>query len=500
MPVYHPIFSMQRTIQRATLLRSYNASQSFKRLFSRTKTLQNEAFDHAKSLKKRTAPSDLLAQAPLDEEHSTLVVGREHRVFQDAIEEFSNTSEQKENSYEQSLSEIAGYENEIKQAIAEDGNSAFDAAFPSPNTENSSLFTETTPSNSDSINQVEHLRDLFDPLTASAPSQSIFQRKPDLKQIKKYDINLSSYLKEDGEKNAVNRFEAVLAKKPRSSNADLSVPSLQTDMNGDSELIDEGMLKYKEGIIKKKQQEEELEQLLQPVLDNIDKSIEDDNDLLTVISKYIISLRKYLSQDHSLDQSRRGDNLRTIPDPLSPDLSIPQPVQINVPFIIKHLLMCEKYDFVGQDRKYVILSWVHNVCKNYHKDINLYLSVFTIDLYNYLLDLTWMEFKNISSVFLIVTEMRANGVKGDIETIKILEKIDLEIERNQMLLSARFAEAPVSAPPSPRFGGPTGSDFSESGTPSSQAVRGMRLIRSMAQVQQRSKLQHHISMLKNMLF
>ncbi|KAL6950940.1 hypothetical protein ACO0QE_000222 [Hanseniaspora vineae] len=481
---------MQKTFQRAILSRWYNPLLPFRRTISRTKTLQNESFDKTNSLNTQTTANNIASKGTLTEDASALIVGREHRVFQDAIENFSNTTEQKENSYEQSLSEIAGYENEINQAIAEDEKSAFEATFPSPDTE-TPLLSETTTINNESSTQVEHLRDLFDPLTTSSPGSSIFQRKPDLKQIKKYDINLSSYLKEDSEKNAINRFQAVSKGPSVSSVLDLG---LQLEKKSDSELVDEGMLKYKEGIIKAKQQEEKLEQLLNPVLANIDKNIDDDNDLLTVISKYIISLRKYLSQDHSVGQNHRGESQSAIPDPLSPDLSIPQPVQISVPFIIKNLLMSEKYDFVGQDRKYVILSWVHNVCKNYHKDINLYLSVFTIDLYNYLLDLTWMEFKNISSVYQIVTEMRANGVKGDIETIKILENIDAEIEKNQMLLSGRFLEEPNDDSPIPVFGG------SRVGTFPSQPVRGMRLIRSMAQVQQRSKLQHHTSMLKNMLF
>ncbi|SSD60549.1 uncharacterized protein SCODWIG_02310 [Saccharomycodes ludwigii] len=195
--------------------------------------------------------------------------------------------------------------------------------------------------------------------------------------------------------------------------------------------------------------EARLEKELLPYLDNLNKSIDTDADIIKLISKYLVYFRNYLQNENNnrqniINQLKTKSIFEIVRENLeegdgSNIAHIPQPYEITIPFVIKHLMTNSNYDFVPLQRKYGILSWIHHISKNYEKNITLYLSCCNTDFYNLLIDYTWRNYKEIRLVSELCEEMKFNGVPGDLYTLTVLDKIVREMRNEEQQYSEQKA-------------------------------------------------------------
>lgn len=165
---------------------------------------------------------------------------------------------------------------------------------------------------------------------------------------------------------------------------------------------------------------------MESYLINLKSQIETDYDFLTVIQQF---LSNYFHRDAVLDNhdlkssaeivSHIKRQIETNPKEL------PQPYGVTLPFTLVNLLTSKELDFPSE-RKYALASYIYQECKS-SKDISLYLNVCNVDIYNLLLQLSWENYRELYQLKQLTTEMSINGIRGDIYTVEILDKITQEL-------------------------------------------------------------------------
>ncbi|QLG71939.1 hypothetical protein HG535_0C02910 [Zygotorulaspora mrakii] len=162
--------------------------------------------------------------------------------------------------------------------------------------------------------------------------------------------------------------------------------------------------------------------VLKPYLSLTYEKIETDYDLLEYVRTL---LHQYTNRDKSSDVTEISS-----PDSILTQISeqcevnnkvLPQPYRITLPYILVNLLQCKEFNFPSE-RNYTIASYIYRECKR-NADISLYLNVCNVDFYNLLLKLSWDNFREIHQLKQLTTEMSINGIRGDIHTIEILDKV-----------------------------------------------------------------------------
>lgn len=165
-----------------------------------------------------------------------------------------------------------------------------------------------------------------------------------------------------------------------------------------------------------------LELLLKPYMDNLIEAINDDHDLLVKAEQL---LKLYENRDKKWDNRESGE-VKVILDHLKTTCTdnpteLPQPYRVSLPYVIVKLLERQTFEF-STDRLYRIITYIYNYCKS-SPDVTLYLNVCNVDFYNSLLSLSWESYSEIKQIRHITSEMKINGIFGDISTIEKLNKI-----------------------------------------------------------------------------
>ena len=165
-----------------------------------------------------------------------------------------------------------------------------------------------------------------------------------------------------------------------------------------------------------------LELLLKPYMDNLIEAINDDHDLLLKAEQL---LKLYENRDKKWDNRESGE-VKVILDHLKTTCTdnpteLPQPYRVSLPYVIVKLLERQTFEF-STDRLYRIITYIYNYCKS-SPDVTLYLNVCNVDFYNSLLSLSWESYSEIKQIRHITSEMKINGIFGDISTIEKLNKI-----------------------------------------------------------------------------
>ncbi|KOH52634.1 MTG1p putative GTPase peripheral to the mitochondrial inner membrane [Saccharomyces cerevisiae] len=169
-----------------------------------------------------------------------------------------------------------------------------------------------------------------------------------------------------------------------------------------------------------------LDQVLEPHIDYLREAVKSDYDLLRYLKQ---SLDIYKKRNKDLELKMNAESSNIFEDIRSACINkpaeLPKPLAMTLPYIIVKSLRLGDFDFPA-DRKYTLISYVYNECKN-NMDASLYLTICNVDFYNLLVQLLWENFQEIRYLRRVVTEMSVNGVIGNIETVDILDKIVKEM-------------------------------------------------------------------------
>lgn len=169
-----------------------------------------------------------------------------------------------------------------------------------------------------------------------------------------------------------------------------------------------------------------LDQVLKPHIDYLREVVKNDYDLLKYLERL---LEVYKRRDKDLELRLDTESSNIFEDIkkscMNKPTELPKPFSITLPYIIVKSLTLSDFEFPA-DRKYTLISYVYNECKN-NIDVSLYLTICNVDFYNLLIGLLWENFQNIRYLRRVVTEMSVNGVIGNIETVDILDKITKEM-------------------------------------------------------------------------
>lgn len=169
-----------------------------------------------------------------------------------------------------------------------------------------------------------------------------------------------------------------------------------------------------------------LDQVLKPHIDYLREAVKNDYDLLEYLKQ---SLEIYRERDKDIESKMNAESSNIFEDIrtscINKPAELPKPFAITLPYIIVKSLTLADFDFPA-DRKYTLISYVYNECKN-NMDVSLYLTICNVDFYNLLVQLLWENFQEIRYLRRVVTEMSVNGVIGNIETVDILDKIVKEM-------------------------------------------------------------------------
>lgn len=169
-----------------------------------------------------------------------------------------------------------------------------------------------------------------------------------------------------------------------------------------------------------------LDQVLELHIDYLREAVKSDYDLLRYLKQ---SLDIYKKRNKDLELKMNAESSNIFEDIRSACINkpaeLPKPLAMTLPYIIVKSLRLGDFDFPA-DRKYTLISYVYNECKN-NMDASLYLTICNVDFYNLLVQLLWENFQEIRYLRRVVTEMSVNGVIGSIETVDILDKIVKEM-------------------------------------------------------------------------
>ncbi|QLQ80307.1 hypothetical protein HG537_0D03080 [Torulaspora globosa] len=159
---------------------------------------------------------------------------------------------------------------------------------------------------------------------------------------------------------------------------------------------------------------------MEPYLTFIFSQIETDHDLFLVVRNL---LKSYLERDKTLDNTNYKSSTEIVQQIKSQCLNnskeLPRPLGVSLPYTLVELFTSKELNFPSE-RKFSLISYIYQECK---KDISLYLNVCNVDFYNLLLQLSWDNYREIYQLKQLTTEMSINGIRGDLYTIEILDKI-----------------------------------------------------------------------------
>ncbi|CCK72548.1 Mtf2p KNAG_0K01840 [Huiozyma naganishii CBS 8797] len=102
------------------------------------------------------------------------------------------------------------------------------------------------------------------------------------------------------------------------------------------------------------------------------------------------------------------------------DAAVPEPQPVTLPYTICHLL--RQTQAWSSARRYTLAMCVYEFCRR-SADVSSYLYLCDVDFYNCLLELTWDNYPEAHRIAQLTAEMQTNGVRGDIYTVGILDKI-----------------------------------------------------------------------------
>ncbi|QLL34388.1 hypothetical protein HG536_0G02490 [Torulaspora globosa] len=159
---------------------------------------------------------------------------------------------------------------------------------------------------------------------------------------------------------------------------------------------------------------------MEPYLTSIFSQIETDYDLFVLVRKL---LKSYVDRDKTLDNNNYKSSSEIVQhikeQCLKNSKELPRPLGVSLPYTLVELFTSEELNFPSE-RKFSLISYIYQECK---KDISLYLNVCNVDFYNLLLRLSWDNYREIYQLKQLTTEMSINGIRGDLYTIEILDKI-----------------------------------------------------------------------------
>ncbi|CAL9734442.1 mitochondrial transcription factor 2 [Monosporozyma servazzii] len=181
----------------------------------------------------------------------------------------------------------------------------------------------------------------------------------------------------------------------------------------------------KERIVHEERYKSELKRVLSPYMRYLhDNIIKNDYDMW----KYFQSiLSTYMNRDKTI----RNKLLRMTPEETIKYISettsmnsevIPEPYEISMPCITLQLLTDETQWKLPSERRYQLAMYLYDQIKTC-ADITMYLYFGTVEFYNLLLELMWINYKDLSQINSMLVEMQNNGIQGDLSTLEILTNV-----------------------------------------------------------------------------
>lgn len=181
----------------------------------------------------------------------------------------------------------------------------------------------------------------------------------------------------------------------------------------------------KKRIIREEMYKSELKRTLSPYLSYLNQNvIKSDYDMW----KYFESL---LTTYINRDKGQRKKLLKLTPEETIKHIDqegtkdftkIPEPYEVTMPCIVLELLANETQWHLPVERRYQLTMYIYNQIKTY-PDITMYLYFGTVDFYNLLIKLNWINYKDITQIRNYLIEMQNNGIQGDLTTLDHLNKI-----------------------------------------------------------------------------
>lgn len=236
--------------------------------------------------------------------------------------------------------------------------------------------------------------------------------------IRNYPVSLISSMFSDADNGQVSESEKAsreLAKNQKELNA-----GSQEIFKSDVKLkISKEVLESLEG---KERFKAAMQAATEPYLKYLYSQIETDYDFLVLIRKLLLS---YAHRDKSNDFNNfksSAEMVKHIDKQCRENpKELPRPLSVSLPYTLVRLFTADELSFPSE-RKYSLISYIYQECKK-SKDISLYLNVCNVDFYNLLLQLSWDNYREIYQLKQLTTEMSINGIRGDLYTIEILDKI-----------------------------------------------------------------------------
>lgn len=165
-----------------------------------------------------------------------------------------------------------------------------------------------------------------------------------------------------------------------------------------------------------------MDKVMEEYLNVFFERIETDYDFFLEIRNL---LQQYINRNKALDTGDQNSSIKIIEHIKKQCQAnckeLPQPYRVTLPYTLVKLLTSKKLSFPSE-RKYTLASFIYQECKK-STDISLYLNVCNADFYNLLLQLSWENFREIYQLKQLTTEMSINGIRGDIYTVEILNKV-----------------------------------------------------------------------------
>lgn len=182
----------------------------------------------------------------------------------------------------------------------------------------------------------------------------------------------------------------------------------------------------KERIVREERYKSELKRVLSPYLTYLHTQvIKNDYDMW----KYFQSiLTTYMNRDKSIrDKLLRmtpEETIKYINELTSKDSkNIPEPYEISMPCITLQLLTDEKHWKLPVERRYQLAMYLYDQIKTC-PDITMYLYFGIVEFYNLLLELIWINYKDVSQINNMLIEMQNNGIQGDLSTLETLTQVE----------------------------------------------------------------------------
>lgn len=181
----------------------------------------------------------------------------------------------------------------------------------------------------------------------------------------------------------------------------------------------------KERIIHEERYKSELKRVLSPYMKHLhDNIIKNDYDMW----KYFQStLTTYMNRDKSIRNKllkmNPEETIKYINEMTSKNNEvIPEPYEISMPCITLQLLTDETQWNLPPERRYQLAMYLYDQIKTC-ADITMYLYFGTVEFYNLLLELMWINYKDLSQINGMLVEMQNNGIQGDLSTLEILTQV-----------------------------------------------------------------------------